>query len=483
VSRDAAIYGLAALITQGTALLAVPVYSRILGPAGFGVIELLIVGLQLLAMVAVAGLEMAAIRLFFAADDERSKRRLLSTGLFAVLGSGVVVGFVVVLSGDAIDGWYLPAYDARDAVIVAAISLPLYVGARYAREALRAQRRPAAYLVNSATAGVLQVAIGVALIAWFDFGPEGVMVGYLAAAAISLAMSIGVARRLFGFEFSTADFRALRAFGIPLVWTGLAGWSLMFVDRLVLSAFVGVDEVGVYALASRLGMALTLVVYAFTRAWTPAMLEVAERDDADERRTRIRVLNPFLAGIGMLAVAISLLADPLVRLIAGAAFVDAAGLVPVISMSFVVFAVVPVVQMPMLIRQRTRPLAIGSSVAALVNLAANLALVPSYGAAAAAWSTLLAMTVQSGLYWWAAERIDPTPYPVAKTARVLLVTAAFCGLGWLAFPSGLIGLVTRIAIALGFPVALVATRAVSYRASREAMRPIMARFAASLRRL
>jgi O-antigen/teichoic acid export membrane protein len=482
VSRDAAIYGVAALITQGTALLAVPVYSRVLGPAGFGVIELLIVGLQLLTMVAIAGLETAAIRLYFTADDQPSRRRLLSTGLIAVLVSGVVVGLVVLLSRDAIDRWYLPAYDARDAVVVGAISLPLYVGARYAREALRAQRRPAAYLVNSATAGVLQVAVGVALIAWFDFGPEGVMIGYFAAAAVTLVMSIGVARRLFHVEFSTLDFRALWSFGVPLVWSGLAGWSLMFVDRLVLSASAGVDEVGVYALASRLGMALTLVVYAFTRAWTPAMLELAERDDVEERRTRIRVLNPFLAGIGAVAVAISLLADPLVRLIAGAEFAEAAGLVPIISMGFVVFALVPVIQMPMLIEQRTRPLAVGSIVAALVNLGANLVLVPRYGAAAAAWSTLLAMAVQSGLYWWAAERIQPTPYAASRTVRVLLVTAAFCALGWVAFPAGFVGVAARTLTALAFPAALLVTRAISYRASRDAMRPLVARFTSSLRR-
>lgn len=482
ISRDAFIYGLASLITQGTLLLAIPVYSRILGPAGFGVVELLVVGLQLLALVAMGGFDLAAIRLFYAADNLAERRRMVSTGLLGVSVAALVgTGAVVMFTGQ-IERSYLQDFEAGESVLVGAVALPLFVAARYAREAYRAQRRPWAYLVNSSTAGLLQVGIGIALIGWFEFGPEGVMVGYLVAAAVTLLMSLVGSRSLFGLEFAAKDLRDLLGYGIPLVWVGLAGWSLMFVDRLVLSAFVGVDDVGIYALASRMGMALTLVIYSFTRAWTPAMLEVAEADRDRERSTRIRVLRPYMANVAIVAVAISLLADPIVRLIAGSEFIAAADLVPIISVGLLFFALVPVIQMPMLIEQRTGVLAWGSLAAAVFNLVLNLALVPSFGTAAAAWSTLLALALQSLIYWWAAGRVDATAYSLPRTGLLVMLAAAFCALSWLPYPSGALGLITRLAVAGGFPVAVVLSGAVRVTEARDALAPVYRQIRDSLQR-
>lgn len=470
--RDATIYGLASLITQGALILAVPVYARVLGPSGFGLIELLVVGLNLVALVVMGGFDLAAIRLYFGAKDPNKQRRVLSTGLLAVASVSLLGTIAVFLAEDAIERTYLQAPVGDESIVVVALALPLFVAARYARESFRAQRRPWAYLVNSSTAGLLQVGIGVALIAWFDFGPAGVMLGYLIAAAVTLVMSLFGSRGLFGFEFSKADLRGLLRFGIPLVWTGLAGWSLMFVDRLVLSAFVGVDDVGIYALASRMGMALTLMIYAFTRAWTPAMLELAESDRGAERRTRVRVVSLYLAGAAWVGVALSVLADPLVRFIAGSAFEDAADLVPIIVVGLVFFAIVPIIQMPMLIEQRTGVLARASIGAAAVNLVANLALVPFYGLAAAAWSTLLALAFQTGLYWRAGARLDATRYPATAIARILVLAAAFCALGWLGFPDGSTGLLLRVVVVGAFPAALVGTGAVPLNEVMNALRKV-----------
>lgn len=472
VSRDAFVYGLASLITQGTLLLAVPVYSRVLGPSGFGVVELLVVGLQLAALVAMGGFDLAAIRLFFVDEAHAKRRRLFSTGLLSVAMVALMGTLLVVVFEGGIQRSYLQDFEAGEAVLFAAFTLPLFVMARFAREVFRAQRRPWAYLVNSGTAGALQVGIGVLLIWGFDFGPEGVMVGYLVAALVTLTMSVVGSRHLFGFEFSPVDLRALFNFGFPLVWTGLAGWSLMFVDRLVLSAFVDVDEVGIYALASRTGMAITLVIYSFTRAWNPAMLEVAEVDRARERRTRSRVLLPYVAFVAFVAVALSVLADPIVRILAGSSFGDAGDLVPIIALGLLLFSFVPVIQMPMLIEQKTSVLAWGSIAAAAVNLASNLALVPLFGTVAAATSTLVAFTVQTVVYWRAAHRIDPVPYSLTRTFGLIGLTAAFCALAWVAYPDGPLGLLLRVAVVGLFPLAVVATGIVRVGEARSVLRPL-----------
>jgi O-antigen/teichoic acid export membrane protein len=295
----------------------------------------------------------------------------------------------------------------------------------------------------------------VALVAGFDFGPSGVVIGYLVAAGVTLIWGVASSRHILGVTFDRSDLRALLSFGVPLVWTGLAGWSLMFVDRLVLSAVVDIKDIGIYALASRVAMGLTLVIYAFNRAWAPVILEIAERDRDESQRVRVDVLRSYMAGIAWLAVTISVLADPAIGFIAGSDFSEAGDLVPVIALGLVFFALGPVLQSSMLIEQKTNLLAWTSVGAAILNLLVNLAFIPAFGVAGAAWATLVAFAAQAAAYWWLAQRLERVPYDSQMVVRLVALAGGFVASAWLPYPSGLIGLLARLAFVAGFPVCLL----------------------------
>jgi O-antigen/teichoic acid export membrane protein len=92
-----------------------------------------------------------------------------------------------------------------------------------------------------------------------------------------------------------------------------------------------------------------------------------------------------------------------------------------------------------------------TGLAALVNVALNLALIPEYGMMGAAAATILAYAVMFAAMTWYAQRVFPTPY---QWRRVLTAAAAAVALLLLGKTAG--GLAVALALTLAYPLALLA---------------------------
>jgi O-antigen/teichoic acid export membrane protein len=88
--------------------------------------------------------------------------------------------------------------------------------------------------------------------------------------------------------------------------------------------------------------------------------------------------------------------------------------------------------------------------AAIVNVALNLALIPSYGMMGAAIATIAAYTTMFvGMAWWS-QRIYPVPYQWRRVATAVAAGLALVAIGKLA--GG--GLAVALPLALVYPLAL-----------------------------
>src|ERR1700687_1213537 len=97
---DTATYGMSNVIGQGVQFLLLPVYTRYLGPAEYGVYAMLAIVTLLFGPLANLGMTNAIFRRFNQAPDDAAARRVLSTGLFSViLGSLATLAVGLSLAG------------------------------------------------------------------------------------------------------------------------------------------------------------------------------------------------------------------------------------------------------------------------------------------------------------------------------------------------------------------------------------------------
>lgn len=172
----------------------------------------------------------------------------------------------------------------------------------------------------------------------------------------------------------------------PFALAGIFVKVYSYVDTLFLSHFFGEQEVGIYAVAYKLTYSLQFLPMAFVAALYPALSERIHHD----QKAVSELFEQSMVYLALLAAPIVFgiwsIAEPLVRLAVGEAFLPAASV-----LSVLIFVLLPLfLDFPIgsllnaANRQATKTVLMG--VTMLVNVVANLLLIPRFGVMGAAIS-------------------------------------------------------------------------------------------------
>jgi O-antigen/teichoic acid export membrane protein len=226
-----------------------------------------------------------------------------------------------------------------------------------------------------------------------------------------------------GLEFDRGLFRQMQRFGLPLVPSGLALWVIDLSDRIFLVHIKGLTENGIYAAGVRVSSALLLLLIALRTAWPAFAYSI--KDDDEAKRTYAFVLTYVLLITSWMALALSLLAPWLMRILTQPRYYSGSRVVPLLVFGGVAFIAFNVMSIGVGRARRTQFNWVVTGVAALVNIGLNFALIPPYGMIGAAISTAVAYSVMFVGMTIRAQQVFPVPY---QWRRIVLVAGAAVGL-------------------------------------------------------
>jgi O-antigen/teichoic acid export membrane protein len=242
----------------------------------------------------------------------------------------------------------------------------------------------------------------------------------------------------------------MNRFGLPLVPSALALWAINFIDRIFIAQYKGQSEVGVYSVAVRISSAIVFLMMAFRLAWPAFAYSIEDEDEA--KRTYGYVLTYLLFVFSWLAVALGLLAPWIVRLLTGRAeFHEGARVVPLTAFAVTALGGYIVVSIGIGRARKTQFNWVVTGVAAVIDVALNFALVPSFGmigAAIAGASAYASMFVLMSLH---AQRVYPVPYQWRRIALVVATAVALTAVGKALH----VPLPLAVVLALSYPLILL----------------------------
>jgi O-antigen/teichoic acid export membrane protein len=472
LARHTLSYGLSGLVVPLVGLVTLPIYARAFSPAEYGLLELGIVMLSVALVLADAGLSSAAQRQFYDYGPEQVRQRhdVLFTALVGTLVAGLLLGGALALLHETVGRNLLEAPEEDDVVVLVAATTPAWALATYLREVMRLRFRTGHYLVSATLTAALSGGLGIVAVLAFDLDVEGVFLAMLVANAVAVAYGLGAIHEEVTGRFSRTELGALLAFGLPLVPAALSHWALLFVDRLILRRLEDLEAVGQYAIASRISGVLVIGLSGFVLALGPYLLSVfADRPD-QERFVRGRTLTYLTFVLGFGAIALTLFAEEIVALVAPG-YDDAPAAVGPLAFGAIGYGAASVLITGIALARRTLYVAFLATLAAAVNIALNLALIPPFGTVGAAVASAGGYAALAVLYYWAAQRVYPTPFEPIKVLTILglAVAASFAA----ALPvDGFASVPVNLAALGAFVVAVIATGAIGRAEFRE-----LARFA------
>lgn len=417
--RHTTVYGVGQVLTRLSSVLMLPVYTRFLTPADYGTIAIFDLITALLAIVFGGGIAPAAQRYHFDATDETDRARIWSAAFLMTALPPLPFLLLAWWSREALAHATHGIVELAPLYSLVLPTLWLSTVSLTADTYLRTRKRSTTSVVVNLAALALNIALNLYLLIVAGLGVAGVLLGNLiATAAATVARSLAVLADMRPTVPSRDLVATLWRFGAPLVLSAVLAVGMHQLDRYLLRLFRDLEQVGVYSLAYTLAQgSVSLLLIPFSAAWEAVRYEIARERDAS--LLYARVFRAFVSAAALLAFAVALFADEIFGLVAPPDFRAAAALVPVLVLAYVVFSMHAHFSVPAYLHKAPRHTVGVFATGLVVNVAANVLLVPPYGAHGAAGATLVTFAAFSAVGLWRYSRLERYPYPLAWCAAVI----------------------------------------------------------------
>jgi O-antigen/teichoic acid export membrane protein len=424
-----------------------PILTRVLTPEDYGAWALAVAYAVFAVGLSGLGLSIGLERNFFACATDRERATLLYSVLAFAAASAAAAGGATWLLREPImrgvfgsPGWdllLLIAFLSQMATSLKGLFLTFFRNMGDAK----------AYAWFNVDETLLAAALSVLFVAGFGWGVTGLGLAYLLAAAGVLgAVVVRMARR-FAPAFSAPALADALRIGAPLTPRVFIGVVSNNFDKYLIGLLATMGGVGVFSVGQRVAYAAFSYMTAIENVFVP---EVYRRLFDQDARTRASVglyLTPFAYISAGAALGVALLAPEIVRLVAADAFQGATPIVSVLAVSYglLFFGKVP----QLIVARKTHVTSMLAMLTLGLNVAANLLLVPRWGAAGAAWGALGSGMLAGAVAFVVRQRITPIAWearPIATTFGILLAAPVLLASLEAARASYAVGLIARLAL-------------------------------------
>ena len=205
--------------------------------------------------------------------------------------------------------------------------------------------------------------------------------------ALGVALALGLAIRLHG-RFKLKYWRFCLALTLPLIFHGLSQLVLGQTGKIVIQQSYGDSLAGIYSIAVVIVTLLNSIYGALNNAFVPFMYD--DLAGKTEERVKQSHFRNYFTSFTLGTAAFVLIAPEILKLMSTEAYWSAIPLLPLLTIGqYCVFLYSFPVNFEFY-SMKTRSIAIGTVLAAILNIALTVALVPAFGMMGAAFSTMVA---------------------------------------------------------------------------------------------
>lgn len=417
---EAIAYALGRAMEGAAAFIVLPFAGRILGPANYGVADIITATNALLYLLIGLNFTHALTRYFYDTDNVV----LASTHAAMIIANSLVVVTVGLAAIYIFRGEL--THDA--AWVAALLVIPLHVATEHLATIFRLRHEPLRYLAVVSVAMGLWVLTTPFMLVVLQSGIKSLFIGKIVGFAFGILVAGTAFHRIYRLRFNTELFRKSLRFALPMFPATVAAWGLIQVPRYMLGLGASVEEVGYYGVAFRFSFVLTMIGSAGLMTWFPFAMGIKDQEDA-----------PGILGRGILvfaainvsvAIAIAAFAHEEVLLIIGTEFRTSGNLIGVMIASTVFYNLSMMLFVQISISEKTYWQSIGNAIGFFTMFGVNVALVPYWKSFGAAVGLFAGQSIAALVMLIAAQRLFPIRLDIVRIGILLLLLGGAAAGGW-----------------------------------------------------
>ncbi len=401
--KNIGIYTFSNVLNAAIPFLLLPVLTRHLSPADYGIltnynaiINLLIpfIGLNL----------MSSLQIIYVKKKEEIGSYISSGILMTICMTLVFTGLILIFKNPLAKVTGIPVHFVYLTALYAAYNNIVEVLLAFWRMEDKAMH----YGIFRVGRTIVELSIALVLIIYYQFHFEGsiLAISYSYGIGALLALLLLFQRKMLVFDWKKEHIRHLLSYGIPLIPHVLSGVAIMYTDKLMLSAMKNVEANGIFSVGFMVGQVIGMLQNSFNQAWVPWVYRILKSEDEKGKQKIVRYTYLYIIGILVLVVLLWGI-TPLIYTVIGKDFSSGMSLVFWIALGFAFNGMYKMVSVYFFYLEKTKQLAALSFFVAFVNVGLNWFLIPHFGFTGAALSTMTAMFLQFVMTWvWSVKYIQ-----------------------------------------------------------------------------
>ncbi len=410
------IYGVGSMGGAMVAFFLLPVYTRFLHPADYGVLEILTTTSSIIIIFLTFGMDNAFGRFYFDSQNEEYKKQVLSTtAIFLICLAGLVVPILLVSSN--ILNKFLFGQNNHIVLLQLAFLLSGFVVvSKVPMLAFRFKRKAVKYSIISILNILLVASLNIFFVVGLRKGVLGIMEGRTIAQIVILLITYYLIRKDLNFNFSLNLLKEMLRYAILLIPYGLMLWILGLSDRYFLLKFADPIEVGLYSVGVRFASVLAIAIVAFNLGYGEFVFSRLNRNDRD--KIYCRTFTYYIFVTCLIFLCLSLFAKEVVMLMTTKEYLRASSVIPILGLGFIVDGCCGIFSIGMHITKKIKALFPITLIAAVLNLILNYIFIPLYGMIGAAYTTLISYCLMAILIWYASQKVYAIQYEWKRVGKI-----------------------------------------------------------------
>jgi O-antigen/teichoic acid export membrane protein len=389
LTKNFFVYSFGALFLKGISFILLPLYTSLLSPEEYGVLDLLATFTNILDILLSLGLISALMIEYFHYTDQQRKK-IFDTVVSIFLSLSLVL-YVIVIGIAVLFKEKLFTSTPSLLILLSALTAYLTFFQTFTITILKQREEARRATILQVASGIISISLNVLFVYGWSWGVSGIIwssfIGVLLFSAYAFYFIIKELQ--FKFVFDRTQYTHFLKLGLPFVPSAVMLWLMTSANRWILLNYTDLEQVGYYSVAFKFSSLFEpLIIAPFLSAYTPRVMKRFQTGDYTQE------LYKFLLGgipaFIIMGFALQLLASWMID----EKFYPSLILIPLLVFNAYFSLMAQVCAYILVYKKKILAMLSAITGAAIIGVATNFLLVPAYGAIGSAIAYNL-----SGLTW------------------------------------------------------------------------------------
>lgn len=411
------------IVLKAINFILLPLYTKFLSPADYGIVDLGLTASSLFIALFSLCLDSGFFTFFYDKDTDKYRKQVFNSTFFMT----AIVAFIPVIGLLFAKDISMLLYGRDETTVISliliSISSSLLTLIPVAQ--IKIENKMNIFGVINVLIGLTSTVTNIYLVTILKLGYISLVLTNTLVALIQFLSYFFLIRKNVSIKhFKPQVLKKILIYTVPLIPVTISGWILDLSDRYFINTYYSSFDTGLYAVANKIVIMITVFLGAFQTAYPSFVFSNANAEDGKEKDRFVQVFDIFMLLFLVVAVTISVFSKQIIVIMTTPDYFNAYKMVPFLVFGQVAFGMSFVVGAGISIMKKSRYSMRISWIAAIINIVLNYIFIPKYGAIVAAITTAISFVVLASLNYYYAQKVYKCNYKFKRAMIMFGITIA-----------------------------------------------------------